>query len=91
MRGLQRLATVTQSVLKDMDDQAGAVADELSAAQADSVQVIAGFQAFVGEIKANTARVKDVLNQLTNGAPADPLPDTAASPSAAAPVPPPAS
>lgn len=86
MRGLQRLATVTQSVLTDMDDEAGKVADDLLVAKADSVTVIAGFSAFVGEIKANTQRVRDVLSQLTNGAPPGPLPDTAAS--SVSPVPP---
>ena len=83
MRGLQRLSEVTKSVLTDMDDEAGAVADELLAAKADSQTVIAGFKAFVGEIKANTAQVRDVLAQLTNGGPAGPLPDIAGSPGAA--------
>lgn len=87
MRGLQRLSEVTQSVLTDMDDEAGKVADELLAAKADSQVVISGFKAFVGEIKANTQRVKDVLAQLTNGAPPGPLPDTVASPAPDAAVP----
>lgn len=67
MRGMQRLANATQTVLKDMDAEAGKVADDLIAAQADSRDVLDGFQRFVGEIKANTAQVRDVLAQLTNG------------------------
>jgi hypothetical protein len=86
MRGLQRLSEVTQSVLTDMDNEAGLVADELLAAKADSITVISGFKAFVGEIKANTQRVRDVLAQLTNGAPPGPLPDTAASSTPAVPT-----
>jgi hypothetical protein len=79
MRGMQRLATVMHSGLQEMDDEAGAVADEFVAAKADSVAVIAGFKAHVGDIRAATAEVKNLLNQLTNGAPvaeggATPLP-----------------
>lgn len=87
MRGMQRLAAATQSVLKDMDDEAGKIADELSAAQADSVTVIAGFKSFVAEIRANTENVRHTLAQLTNGAPPGPLPDTVASPPATPAVP----
>jgi hypothetical protein len=69
MRGLQRLANATQSVLKDMDDEAGAVADELIAAQAETKEVIAGFKGVVGDIRANNQAVRDVLAQITNGPP----------------------
>lgn len=69
MRGLQRLANATQSVLKDMDDEAGQVADELIAAQAETKEVIAGFKGVVGDIRANNQAVRDVLAQITNGGP----------------------
>jgi hypothetical protein len=56
--------------LQEMDDEAGAVADEFVSAKADSEAVIAGFRSHVGDIRAATAEVKNLLNQLTNGAPA---------------------
>ncbi len=82
MRGMQRLANVMHSGLQEMDDEAGKVADEFVAAKTESEQVIAGFKAHVGDIRAATAEVRALLGQLTNS----PLPDTAAS--SVAPVPP---
>lgn len=74
MRGLQRLANATRAVVSDMDAQAEALATELEAATADSKQALAGFGQYISEIKANTAEVRDVLNQLTNS----PLPASGA-------------
>lgn len=67
MRGMSRLAHATQTVLKDMDDQAGKIADELIAAQAESQALMSGFAGVVGDLKANNQAVRDVLAQLTNG------------------------
>jgi cell division FtsZ-interacting protein ZapD len=74
MRGLQRLANATRAVVSDMDAQADALATELETATADSKQALAGFGQYISEIKANTAEVRDVLNQLTNS----PLPASGA-------------
>lgn len=68
MRGLQRLANVTQSIFADMDAEAGAVADELTAAKAESATVVAGFKEVAGTIRASTKDARNILNQLTNGA-----------------------
>jgi hypothetical protein len=67
MRGMQRLANVMHSGLQEMDDEAGAVADEFVAAKAESAAVIAGFKAHVGDIREATAEVRALLGQLTNG------------------------
>jgi hypothetical protein len=67
---MQRLANVMHNGLQEMDDKAGAVADEFVSAKAESEAVIAGFEAHVGDIRAATAEVRGLLAQLTNGAPA---------------------
>lgn len=69
MRGMSRLAQATRTVLQSMDDEAGQVADELIAAQAESKVVIEGFRGVVSDIKANNQEVRDILAQLTNSPP----------------------
>jgi hypothetical protein len=83
---MQRLANVMHSGLQEMDDKAGAVADEFVSAKAESEAVIAGFEAHVGDIRAATAEVKNLLNQLTNGAPAEVAASGGATPLPAAPT-----
>jgi hypothetical protein len=64
---MKRLADVMHNGLQEMDDEASAVADEFVSAKAESVAVIAGFKAHVGDIREATAEVRTLLAQLTNG------------------------
>jgi hypothetical protein len=66
MRGLQRLANVTSGGIQKLDDEAGQVADELTAALADSAQVTEQFRSYVSDVKTATNEARAVLAQLTN-------------------------
>lgn len=67
MRGMQRLSNVTQTVLKDMDAKADAVADRIVAGQARAAEVIEKFTTVAVGIENTANEVEAALAQFTNG------------------------
>lgn len=66
MRGMQRLSNVTQTVLKDMDAKADAVADRIVAGQARAAQVIEKFGNVADAIETTANEVESALAQFSN-------------------------
>ncbi len=72
MRGLQRLANLTESLSKSLDAEADEVCDRLEAAQQRGKQVITRFRGYADEVEKKATEVEDVLNQISNS----PLPES---------------
>ena len=66
MRGMQRLANITQTVLKDMDAKADAVADRIVAGQERASAVIGKFGSVADAIEATANEVEAALGQFSN-------------------------
>lgn len=66
MRGMQRLSNVTQTVLKDMDAKADAVADRVIAGQARAAAVIEKFGNVADAIERTADEVESALAQFSN-------------------------
>lgn len=66
MRGLQRLAHLTQSVVGDMDAKADAVCDRIVAAQSRAVAVIDKFGDMATAIERTASDVEAALGQISN-------------------------
>jgi hypothetical protein len=71
MRGLKRLAGLTERIMKQIDDEADAVANEITAAHGEAKSVIGEFRGHAGEIKKVAADVRQQLGQLSNIPPSE--------------------
>jgi hypothetical protein len=66
MRGLARLANLAETIMSDIDKEAGDAADELVAAKQEAFQTVGHFRAHAGEIRKVAADVKAQLGQISN-------------------------
>lgn len=66
MRGLQRLANLTGSIVKQMDADADAVADRLVAAQARHEGTLAKFKEFTAAVEHAADEAEAALGQISN-------------------------
>lgn len=66
MRGMQRLAFLTQNAVSEMDKRADAVADRLTAAQNKSAAVIDKFGAMADSIERSADEAEAALGQISN-------------------------
>ncbi len=67
--GVRRLANLTSSLTKEMDDHANALADRLQKARDRSTEAMGKFGAYVDTVETAAKEAEDTINQLTNGAP----------------------
>jgi hypothetical protein len=67
--GMRRLTGLTESLVREMDAKAGALADRLQKARDRSSEALGKFDAYVGSVEAAAQEAEDTINQLTNGAP----------------------
>lgn len=66
MRGMRRLAHLTQTVSAAMDAKADAVADRITAGQARAEVAIAKFGEYADGVEATAAEIEAALGQITN-------------------------
>lgn len=69
MRGMQRLAFLTQNAVADMDKKADAIADRIAAAQARGEQVMQQFDDHATSMEKAADDAERALAQITNGNP----------------------
>lgn len=67
--GLRRLANLTESLTKKMDARAAQLADRLEKAEGEGDEALGRFETYVGSVEAGVREAKDMINQLSNGAP----------------------
>jgi hypothetical protein len=85
MRGLERLTSLAQTAMEDIDNQAGAAADRIVAAKERAAAAVEGFSNLAVSMEDKARLVERALAQLTNSPPAQ----TATEPETKTPVPPP--
>lgn len=66
MRGMQRLANLAPTIMKAIDAEADAVADQLVASQDRARAAIGQFRGFADSIRKTAEDVEAALGQLTN-------------------------
>ncbi|MBN9007248.1 MAG: hypothetical protein J0H40_17760 [Rhizobiales bacterium] len=66
MRGIQRLANASGTLMKKADDMADAAAAKLEAAYAKHVDVARRYEAFAEDVSKKAEEALDHLNQLSN-------------------------
>jgi hypothetical protein len=66
MQGLNRLASLAQTIMSDIDKEANSVADELLAAKLEAKGTIGHFRDHAGQIRKVAADVKAQLGQISN-------------------------
>jgi hypothetical protein len=66
MRGLARLANLTETIVKQMDDKADAVADRLVAAQARHEATLAKFEDFTSAVEKIADEAEASIGQISN-------------------------
>jgi hypothetical protein len=66
MRGLQRLANLTGTIVKQMDADADAVADRLVAAQARHEGTLSKFKEFTAAVEHAADEAEAALGQISN-------------------------
>ncbi|MBP1296609.1 hypothetical protein [Bradyrhizobium elkanii] len=69
MRGMQRLAHLTQTAVADMDKKADAIADRIAAAQARGHATMDKFDSYAASIEQAADDAEKALAQLTNSPP----------------------
>jgi hypothetical protein len=69
MRGMQRLAHLTQTIVADLDKEADAVADHLVAGQDRAKAAIDKFRDYAGSIHQTADEIERALGQITNSPP----------------------
>jgi hypothetical protein len=66
MRGMKRLANLTETLMKQIDAEADAAAEELTAAVGDAKTAVGEFRSHAGEVRKVAADIRAQLGQISN-------------------------
>lgn len=69
MRGMQRLANLTESLTKSIDAKADAVADRIQKAHERGEAAITQFEGYALEVEKTADQIEASLGQISNGPP----------------------
>jgi hypothetical protein len=66
MRGMQRLASLTEALTKQIDERADAVADRIQKAHDRGTTAIGKFEGYAAQVEKNADEIEKALGQISN-------------------------